>query len=51
MTVIALTHCITIIACMILKYANMSSRTVLYIEESVFLDCKNEIKNEMFGDW
>jgi hypothetical protein len=32
----------TVIACRILKYAQMSSRAVLYVEGMYFSDCKNE---------
>jgi hypothetical protein len=39
----------------ILKYAQMSSRTVLHVEGMYFSDCKNETnkkyKETIFDDW
>jgi hypothetical protein len=34
-----------VIARRILRYAQMSSRAVLHVEEMYFLDCKNETNN------
>jgi hypothetical protein len=35
----------------ILEYAQMSLRTVLHVEGSAYLDCKNEVKKILNDIW